>query len=76
MHLQTLIPFLAVFAVIVLITLTLTAPAQTASVRLAGYLPNRPGSPGTYAYSRGMRERLLSPAGRSVGPTTDTRRKR
>jgi tight adherence protein C len=51
-----------IFALIVLITLSLTAPAQTASVRLAAYLPSRPGSPGTYAYSRGMRQRLVGPA--------------
>jgi tight adherence protein C len=50
-----------IFAIIALITLTLTAPPETASVRLAAYLPNRPGSPGTYAYSRSMRERLIQP---------------
>ncbi len=51
-----------IFAFIVFITLALTAPAETASVRLAEYLPNRPGSPGTYAHSRSVRQRLIEPA--------------
>ena len=52
-----------IFAVTTWVVLTLTAPAPTPSAqRLSAYLADRPGSPGTYAYSRGLGSRVIGPA--------------